>query len=365
MSGASSVVAEGLPFARIVGVGSAFPEKTYTQEGLFAALGLKNKVSKKVFTAAHIMKRHLMLGDPDPATGLIKHETTEEMQEKFRTGSALVGGEAIKKALENAGITTEDVSCIVAVTSSGFMCPGLSCLFIRELNLPHHVQRVDVVGMGCNAGLNGMLALNGWSRQNPGKYGVMICCEINTATYSPDDTARDGIVNSLFGDGASACVVRSDDGDKNKDGKGPRILTFSSHIVPEEWGAMRFDWHPGHHRFHFFLSKDIPYILGVHAGTPVQRLLEGGGIRKGDVEHWVIHTGGGSVIDAIKMKLNLSEHDVRHTRSVLRDYGNLSSGSFLVSYERLMEEDIVRPGDYGVMMTMGPGAQIETALLQW
>jgi predicted naringenin-chalcone synthase len=65
------------------------------------------------------------------------------------------------------------------------------------------------------------------------------------------------------------------------------------------------------------------------------------------------------------MKLNLSEHDVRHTRSVLRDYGNLSSGSFLVSYERLLQEDIVRKGDYGVMMTMGPGAQIETALLQW
>ena len=74
------------------------------------------------------------------------------MQEKFRTGSALVGGEAIKKALENAGITTEDVSCIVAVTSSGFMWPGLSCLFIRELNFPHHVQRVDVVGMGAPPG---------------------------------------------------------------------------------------------------------------------------------------------------------------------------------------------------------------------
>ena len=29
---------------------------------------------------------------------------------------------------------------------------------------------------------------------------------------SPDDTARDGIVNSLFGDGAAACVVRADDG---------------------------------------------------------------------------------------------------------------------------------------------------------
>ena len=126
---------------------------------------------------------------------------------------------------------------------------------------------------------------------------------------------------------------------------------------------MRFDWHPGHHRYHFFLSKDIPYILGVHAGTPVQRLLEGGGIRKGDVEHWVTtRAAAGHRRD--QMKLNSSEHDVRHTRSVLRDTAT-SRACSLVSYERLMEEDIVRPGEYGVMMTMGPGAKIETALLQW
>ena len=51
--------------------------------------------------------------------------------------------------------------------------------------------------------------------------------------------------------------------------------------------------------------------------------------------------------------------------AVLQDYGNLGSGSFLFSYERLMAEGKVRRGDYGVMMTMGPGSTIETALLRW
>ena len=50
---------------------------------------------------------------------------------------------------------------------------------------------------------------------------------------------------------------------------------------------------------------------------------------------------------------------------MLRDYGNLSSGSFLFSYERLLAEGVTRPGDYGVMMTMGPGSTIEAALIQW
>ena len=56
---------------------------------------------------------------------------------------------------------------------------------------------------------------------------------------------------------------------------------------------------------------------------------------------------------------------MRHTVGVLRQYGNLGSGSFLFSYKRLMEEGLVRRGDYGVMMTMGPGSTIETALIRW
>ena len=45
--------------------------------------------------------------------------------------------------------------------------------------------------------------------------------------------------------------------------------------------------------------------------------------------------------------------------------GNLGSGSFLFSYQRLMGEGCVRPGDRCIMMTMGPGSTIETALLHW
>ena len=98
---------------------------------------------------------------------------------------------------------------------------------------------------------------------------------------------------------------------------------------------------------------------------PVDGLLTKHGVDKETIRHWIIHTGGGAVIDGAKRALNISEHDVRHTRSVLRDYGNISSGSFLVSLERLMHEGSVQPGDFGVMIAMGPGSTIETALVRW
>jgi hypothetical protein len=161
--------------------------------------------------------------------------------------------------------------------------------------------------MGCNAGLNGMLAER-LARQNPA-HGVMICCEITTATYSPDDTARDGIVNSLS---ATAPPRASrDDGNKELDGKGE-----GAHLLDYRAGGARdaLDWHRAT-TFHFFLSRTS--YISAYAGTPVQRCSRPAGSE--GRRRAPGHTGGGSVIDAIKMKLNLMSTTSATPRS--RDYG--------------------------------------------
>jgi predicted naringenin-chalcone synthase len=106
-------------------------------------------------------------------------------------------------------------------------------------------------------------------------------------------------------------------------------------------------------------------VVGAHAEQVVDRLLSRAGLRRSDISHWLVHSGGKKVIDAVRINLGLTRHDVRHTTGVLRDYGNLSSGSFLFSYERLLQEEVATTGEYGVLMTMGPGSTIETALIQW
>jgi predicted naringenin-chalcone synthase len=105
--------------------------------------------------------------------------------------------------------------------------------------------------------------------------------------------------------------------------------------------------------------------VGANVEDTINGLLLGTGLRRSDITHWLVHSGGKKVIDSIRINLGLSAHDLRHTTSVLREYGNLSSGSFLFSYERLMHEGKVASGDYGVMITMGPGSTIESALLRW
>jgi polyketide synthase Type III len=359
--------------AAIVSVGSAFPDQSYSQEEIGALLGLENRVVKKLLRSSHIQKRHLYLPVKDARTGRLVPESAADLHAKFREGALEIGSRAIRNALDAVSLSTADVDYMLCVTSSGFMVPGLSSLFSRELGFDRKLLRADVVGMGCNAGLNGLNPLVQWVRNHPGQVALLVCCEINSAMYVLDETPRTGIVNSLFGDGAAAAVLTS----YTENGTGPApsspapygpapcVMDFESFCIPEQWAAMRFDWNAAAGKWSFYLDRDIPYVIGFNIREPLERLLERNGLDFSAIKYWVLHTGGGAVIDSIKLSLGLEEHDVRHTRSVLRDYGNISSGSFLVSLERLLAEDCASAGDRGVMVTMGPGAQIETALLQF
>ena len=354
--------------AMIASVGSAFPARSYSQEEVGALLGLENRVVKKLLRAPHIQKRHLYLPEKDARTGHALSESAADLHAKFRQGALEIGSRAIRNALDAASLSTADVDYMLCVTSSGFMVPGLSALFSRELGFDPKLVRADVVGMGCNAGLNGLNPLVQWVRNHPDRVALLVCCEINSAMYVLDDTIRTGIVNSLFGDGAAAAVLTSYAGNGAglpRSGPAPCVIDFESFCIPEQWAAMRFDWNDDAGKWSFYIDREIPYVIGFNVREPLGRLLERNGLDFSAIRHWVLHTGGGAVIDSVKLGLGLQEHDVRHTRSVLRDHGNISSGSFLVSLERLLGEGCASPGDRGVMITMGPGAQIETALLQF
>lgn len=359
--------------ASIVSVGSAFPAASYSQDEVRELLGLENRVVRKLLRAPHIQKRHLYLPPKDDRTGRVMTESAADLHAKFREGALDIGSRAIRNALDAASLSPADVDYLMCVTSSGFMVPGLSALFSRELGCDRKLQRSDVVGMGCNAGLNGLNPLVQWVTNHPGQVAVLVCCEINSAMYVLDETARTGIVNSIFGDGAAAAVLTSHSA-ADTDGTGipgtvpgplPLVLDFESFCIPEQWAAMRFDWNDDAGKWSFYLDRDIPYVIGFNVREPLESLLVRNGLEFSAIKHWVLHTGGGAVIDSVKLSLGLEEHDVRHTRSVLRDYGNISSGSFLVSLERLLAEGSASAGDLGVMVTMGPGAQIETALLRF
>ena len=104
----------------------------------------------------------------DPRTGRALPESAADLHAKFRTGALELGARAIRAALGAASLSPADVEYLLCVTSTGFMVPGLSSLFSRELGFARNLVRADVVGMGCNAGLNGLNPLAQWV-ENPSR----------------------------------------------------------------------------------------------------------------------------------------------------------------------------------------------------
>jgi 3,5-dihydroxyphenylacetyl-CoA synthase len=346
----------------IAGLGTANPEHSYSQNEILDLLNVEDRRVRSLFLNSSIGRRHLTL-PPVGEDGLRRIETQGELLQKHRTNAVDMGSRAIRVCLESVGAKISDVGYLCCVTTTGFLSPGISAFMIRELGLRSSCGRLDVVGMGCNAGLNALNPTSAWAMANRGKLAIMLCVEVCSAGYVLDGSMRSGVVNSLFGDGAAAVAVIAEEGGSRS--MGPSILKFNSRIITEAIEAMRYDWDEAHGKFSFFIDPDVPYVVGAHAEETVDGLLSGSGVRRSDIRHWLVPSGGKKVIDAVRVNLGLSAHDLKHTTSVLRDYGNLSSGSFLFSYQRLLNEGVVRAGDYGIMMTMGPGSTIETALLRW
>ncbi|WAP59554.1 3,5-dihydroxyphenylacetyl-CoA synthase DpgA [Streptomyces sp. S465] len=356
-----TLAAESRP--RALGVGTAVTSTSYTQREVLDAFRITDSKIRSVFLNSAIERRHLTLPPPDGTGGRV-HEPQGDLLDKHKAKAIEMGAEALRACLKRAGADLSELRHLCCVTSTGLLTPGLSALLIKELGIDRHCGRSDIVGMGCNAGLNALNVVAGWAAAHPGELAVVLCAEACSAAYTIDSTMRTAVVNSLFGDGASAIALRS-----GPDGvagpEGPRIIKFASCLIPDACDAMRYDWDRDQGRYSFYLDPLIPYVVGAHAELAVDRLLAGTGLRRSDIAHWLVHSGGKKVIDAVVVNLGLTRHDVRHTVGVLRDYGNVSSGSFLFSYERLLDEGIAQPGEYGLLMTMGPGSTIETALVQW
>lgn len=351
--------------ARILGVGTAVSGPSLTQTEILDTLGVTDGKVRSLFLNSAIERRNLTL-PPADATGSRPSESQGDLLDKHKALALEMGAQALAACLERSGRRLSDLRHLCCVTSTGLLTPTLSALLIRELGIDCHCSRSDIVGMGCNAGLNALNVVAGWAVAHPGELAVVLCTEACSAAYTIDDTMRTAVVNSLFGDGAGAVAIEAAwPGDGEPASHAPAILKFASCIVPEAVDAMRYDWDREQGRFSFYLDPEIPYVVGAHAEIVVDRLLAGTGLRRSDIRHWVLHSGGKKVIDAVIVNLGLSRHDARHTASVLRDHGNVSSGSFFFSYERLLDEGVTRPGDHGVLMTMGPGSTLETALVRW
>src|SRR5260221_881244 len=223
--------------SRIVGVGTAVTGESYSQQELLDTFEITDPKVRSIFLGSAIRRRYLTL-PPRDAGGRRMPEVQGELLGKHETLTVDMGVRALGACLKNAGAGLSDVGHLCCVTSTGFLTPGLSALLIRELGIAPQCSRADIVGMGCNAGLNALNMSAGWSVAHPGRLAIVLCAEACSAAYVFDSTMRTAVVNSLFGDGAAAiALIAGTDGSPETVPAGPRILSFASYIITDALDA--------------------------------------------------------------------------------------------------------------------------------
>ena len=251
-----------------------------------------------------------------------------------------------------------EIDYIIVVSCTGYLCPGLSSLLIKELNMRTNIQRADLLGMGCAGAMPGLQRAYDFVKAYPDKKALLLTVEICSACYYIDDSLETVVGNAICADGAAAVVVGM-----TEDTTAPKIVGFETLLEPSLIDTVGFEQRDG--KLRIILSKDIRNTAGLLGKKVITSLLNSHNLRQDEIAHWILHSGGRKVIDNLQQEMLFSDAQVRHSKRVLKHFGNMSSPTVLFVLQEAIEHSDVHAGDFGVMLAMGPGLALEAALLQW
>ena len=281
--------------------------------------------------------RKVLLGECGIATRHLAFEKLEEafalepdvLHRRFEKTAPVIAAEAARRALANSGKGVDEIDGLAISTCTGYLCPGLTSYVSELLGLRSNVFCLDLVGQGCGAAIPNLAASDALIRQGA-RNTLSICVEVCSAALFLDDDPGVLISACLFGDAAGAVVC-------SREASGVRPLEWlgwETALDPKNRDLLRFEQRRGMLRN--VLDKSVPVLVVEHARKVLADGLKKLGVNRDDIRNWILHTGGRDVLAAMQTGLDLSKDDLRYSIDVLREYGNVSSPSVLLSLERAL-----------------------------
>ena len=285
-------------------------------------------------------------------------DTFAKRNDAWLAAATDLGAEAASAALIRAGLVARDIDHLFFVSVTGIGTPSIDARLVNRLGFRANVKRTPIFGLGCVAGAAGIARAADALRGNPGQRALLVSVELCSLTLQAQDTSVANVIASgLFGDGAAAVVLCADDG------PGPRVIDTEAVLYPGTERVM--GWDVVDTGFKIVLSAEVPELARAHVGGDVERLLSRHRLKPRAIRHWIAHTGGPRVLEAFSEALALPAGALERSWRSLRSVGNLSSASVLCVLDAFLRDDVGRPGEFGVLLAMGPGFCSEMALLQW
>jgi len=344
----------------ITGVGTALPKHRWTQQETYQLLArhfpyYRSSRVERMFLQSEIETRHFAR----PPETYDVAATAGQLHELFLAEAPRLAVRAAELALERGGLASNDITCLVVATCTGYLCPGLTAHVIKELGLRSDIQRADIVGMGCAGAMPALQRGYDHVRSQAGGKALVVAVEVCSACFYADDSLETVVGNIICGDGAAAVVLEG----AATQATAPEILGSHS-VVDTRWmNAVGLQNLEGKQRI--ILSKELRKAAGPAVVAVVDGLLAKYALKRSDIAHWVFHAGGAAVLSNIEACLEFGNGELAASREVFRRHGNMSSPTTLFVLDEIQRTARPQPGDLGVALALGPGLATEGALLKW
>ncbi len=250
------------------------------------------------------------------------------------------------------------ITHLVVASCTGFTAPGLDLQLADRLGLRADVERTLVGFMGCSAAVPALRIARDAVRANPAARVLVVNLELCTLHLQETRDLEAMLSFLLFADGCAAALVTAES-------EGIALGDFRAAVIPDSAGLIT--WRIGAQGFVMHLSGQVPGRIARVLRAELAR-GDADGILRGEgtqaVDLWAVHAGGRTVLDAVELGLALRPEALRHSRAVLRRYGNMSSATLMFVLERMLRARDMRRHEgarrSGLGIAFGPGMVAET-----
>ncbi|PEX92682.1 beta-ketoacyl-ACP synthase III [Bacillus cereus] len=252
--------------------------------------------------------------------------------------------EASKKAIEDAGISGEDIDLIlVATVTPDRAFPAVACV-IQEAIGAKHAAAMDL-SAACAGFMYGMITAQQFIQT--GTYKNVLVVGSDKLSKIVDWNDRNTAV--LFGDGAGAVVMGA-----VSEGRG--VLSFElgadgsggKHLYQDEYVMMN-----GREVFKFAVRQ---------LGDSCLRVLDKAGLTKEDVDFLVPHQANIRIMESARERLNLPQEKMSMT---IEKFGNTSASSIPIAMVEELQNGRIQDGDLIILVGFGGGLTWGAVALRW
>lgn len=304
----------------------------------------------RVFSSTGIERRYSV----EPLTWFGRSHEWSDRTASYMAGASRLFEEVVRKALSSAALDAGQIDTVITVSSTGIATPSLEACVLPGLGFRPDVRRIPIFGLGCAGGVSGFAIASRIAASEPGATVLLVTIELCTLAFRLDRATKPDIVAAaLFGDGAAAAIFRC--------GAGPalgRVGGTTEHLWANTIDIM--GWSTDQVGLGVILSRSLPDFVARNYRVEFDRAMKRLGLLPSDIGRVLCHPGGTKVLEAIERALDLPDGTLSVERSVMRDFGNMSSPTVLFVLERALAEGFEGTA---VLAALGPGFTASFATL--